>query len=620
MSGIVGIINANGAPVDRPLLDRMTRFMSYRGPDDRGTWADGSVGLGHTMLLTSPAQPRTPEPLTLDGRVWITADARVDDRETLARQIEAQTGESVASASDTEIILHAYSVWREDCVDHLLGDFAFAIWDGPRRRLFCARDHFGVKPFFYAASSSCVILSNTLNALRLHPSVSDALNELAIGDFLLFDFNQDAATTTFADIRRLPAAHRLTWSREHGLTISRYWSLPVDRIVRYKKAGDYIERFTELLRDAIGDRVKTNSVAISQSGGVDSTTLAAIVCQCRAARSEPRSVRSYCFTYDKLFEDHDPSYAGLTASALGIPIEYLNGSDYGLYEHMNRPELSRPEPIHDPFLIRLRDLLVRSASDGSRVMLFGEDPDSLLFPSTVLHMLKSMPAADVFGDALRYVWRYWRRPPLGLGVFDRFNRSFGKPSGHSSYPAWLHPSFEARAKLRRRWEDQTREKAAIHRFRPEAYRRLTQPSWHWFLEYWDPGTTSFPIEVRFPYLDVRLVNYSLAIPSLPWCIDKELLRASMRGILPEPVRVRRKTPLPRHLHDAVLARTDMPWIDEWKPTADEAPFIDRAAVPSVAGALKDVNTSWVNLRPLSLNFWFQSQRTTHFTSVQAEAV
>src|SRR6267142_1356875 len=120
MSGIVGIINANGAPIDRPLLDRMTRFMACRGPDDHGAWADGHVGLGHAMLLTSSAQPRTREPFSLDGRVWITADARVDDRETLARELDAKIGESAASVSDAEVILRAYSVWGDDCVDHLL--------------------------------------------------------------------------------------------------------------------------------------------------------------------------------------------------------------------------------------------------------------------------------------------------------------------------------------------------------------------------------------------------------------------------------------------------------------------------------------------------------------------
>ena len=105
------------------------------------------------------------------------------------------------------MILHAYATWREECVDHLRGDFAFALWDARERKLFCARDHFGIKPFFYSAIERQFLFSNTLNCLRAHPDVSDELNEAAIGDFLLFGLNCEIATTTFRDIQRLPPAH-----------------------------------------------------------------------------------------------------------------------------------------------------------------------------------------------------------------------------------------------------------------------------------------------------------------------------------------------------------------------------------------------------------------------------
>src|SRR5207344_3160791 len=117
-------------------------------------------------------------------------------------------------ATDVELILRAYLVWGEDFVEHLLGDFAFAIWDGPKQRLFCARDHLGVKPFFYAQVGQKLIFSSSLDCIRQHPAVSDRLNDLAIADFLLFDLNQDKATTSFADIQRVPPAHSATFSAE----------------------------------------------------------------------------------------------------------------------------------------------------------------------------------------------------------------------------------------------------------------------------------------------------------------------------------------------------------------------------------------------------------------------
>src|SRR5206468_123742 len=99
-------------------------------------------------------------------------------------------------------LLRAYRTWGEDCVDHLLGDFAFAVWDGPQQRLFCARDHLGVKPFFYACLGQTVVFSNTLDCIRQYSAASEKLNDLAIADFLLFGLNQNPVTTSFADIQR----------------------------------------------------------------------------------------------------------------------------------------------------------------------------------------------------------------------------------------------------------------------------------------------------------------------------------------------------------------------------------------------------------------------------------
>src|SRR6185503_14013963 len=125
---------------------------------------------------------------------WLVADARID-------------GER--DRSDAETILQSYEKWGHDCVEHLIGDFAFAIWDKRLRRLFCARDHFGVKPFFYARAGNSFIFSNTLNVLRLDRRVSDELNETAIDDYLKSGLNQDLSTTAFRDIQRLPPAHAL---------------------------------------------------------------------------------------------------------------------------------------------------------------------------------------------------------------------------------------------------------------------------------------------------------------------------------------------------------------------------------------------------------------------------
>src|ERR1700676_940758 len=168
MSGIVGIING-GADLDPTLLQRMTDCLSLGGPDGCAVWRHAGVGFGHSLLRTSRPSDDAPQPFTLDGRTYVIADARIDGRAELIRKLREHGIRCDAAASDAELLLLAYRVWAEDCVLHLLGDFVFAIWDAARQQLFCARDHFGIKPFFFAALDDCFLFSNTLNALRLHP-------------------------------------------------------------------------------------------------------------------------------------------------------------------------------------------------------------------------------------------------------------------------------------------------------------------------------------------------------------------------------------------------------------------------------------------------------------------
>ena len=139
MSGIVGIINLDGRPVSRELLRRMTDFMIYRGPDAQEIWSAGPVGFGHAMLRTTRESLKESQPLSLDGEIWITADARIDGREELIGKLESKVAADLGDVTDVELILRAYNVWGEGCLEHLIGDFAFAIWDQRERRLFCAR-------------------------------------------------------------------------------------------------------------------------------------------------------------------------------------------------------------------------------------------------------------------------------------------------------------------------------------------------------------------------------------------------------------------------------------------------------------------------------------------------
>ena len=149
MSGIAGIYCVDGRPVDRAVVESMTRVVSHRGPDGIGHWVDGSVGLGHLQLWTTPESLRERQPTSSDdGNRVITWDGRLDNRQDLLRALSSQVSLSPHS-TDVDIVLAAYSVWGTDCPRWMVGDFAFALWDIRKQHLFCARDPIGMRLFNY---------------------------------------------------------------------------------------------------------------------------------------------------------------------------------------------------------------------------------------------------------------------------------------------------------------------------------------------------------------------------------------------------------------------------------------------------------------------------------------
>lgn len=601
MSGIVGIINLDGEPVDRELLKRMTDFIAYRGPDEQQIWVDGNVGFGHTMLRTTWESATECQPLTCDGKVWLTADARVDGRDDLIERLQAKVRQDLKSANDAELILHAYHFWGEDCVKYLIGDFAFAIWDARERKLYCARDQFGVKSLYYARVANCFVFSNTLNCLRRHPAVSATLNDLAIADFLLFGLNRDSATTTFQDIARLPGSHSLSVSAEQ-LKVRRYWSLPADVHLSYKHLGDYTERFRELLAESVKDRLRTDRVAVELSGGLDSTTVAATVKRLMPNANLDSALKGFCVSYERLIPDRERYYADLAAKALGIPIEHMTGDDFPLFEETDCRK-PRPEPFNIHPLSAISTGFLRRVAAHSRVVLTGWDGDTWM-SETPRHYFRFMLKSGQLGrlaSAVSWYVRSQRQPPP-FGIRTSLIRLLRKHSPELPYPRWLEPSFEARLKLAARYKQAGSERRSAHPTRPSAFKTLGSSSWAYLFEEYDAGITGLPLEARHPITDVRVVEFLLRLPPIPWCVNKEIMRAAMWGVLPDEIIRRPKTPLAGDPAVGMAGNRTVESIDRFEPCSVLNGYVKRTAVPPVRGE-KESYQLWMNVRPFSLNRW-----------------
>lgn len=590
MSGIVGIVNLDGAPIDRDLLTSLTESMTFRGPDAQLIVIDGQAGFGHTMLRTTHEAETETQPLSLDGKVWLTADVRLDGREELLEKLNARNNISRSKPNDAELILFAYDAWQENCIDHLTGDFAFAIWNAATQTLFCARDHFGVKPFYYSRIDNTFIFSNTLNTLRRHPSLSDELNETAIADYLVFGLNQDSATTTFRDIQRLPAGHTLSMSNRSTIK-RRYWT-PVahETSIRSK---DCVEQFQHLLTTATRDRLRTNRVAISMSGGLDSTSLAVI------ARDLGASVHACTNVYDTVFPDEERHYSTLAADALGIPITHLPCDQYSLFES----DLNQPEPfLISPFAGQFDGLLRQLAQHG-RVALTGYDGDAFMTerPSSYFQgCFNRGKFIELVRSMAWYAWTYRRLPPVGFrsGVKLRFR----KEEVGTSYPEWVDEAFAARVDLPDRVREWNSDTLTTNQSHPSALHAFDSKVWAPLFEGYDPGSTRLPLEVRHPFIDVRLLRFVLSLPVVPWCIDKHILRRALHDRLPPAILNRPKTPLASDpaLHLAKRASVRCP--DRF----DVNPQLTRFVNLNRRRAVVDEQTSdgrRANLRVFALNYW-----------------
>jgi asparagine synthase (glutamine-hydrolysing) len=596
VSSIVGIVNWDDTPVDPRVLSRMTEALARSGPDGQHVWLGGAVGLGHASLRVPREAPPETQPLSLDGTTWIAADARIDGRAELVHELTAHGCQGVVDATDAALILHAYRVWGEACVGKLLGDFAFAIWDGARRRLFCARDHFGVKPLFYAEGRQLVVFSSSLDCVRLHPGVSSALDDRAIADFLRDGALSDPAMTCFSHIRRVEPAHVLIG--EAGLHTRRYWRLPVDGEIRYARDGEYVEHFRDLLERAVTDRLHGRAIGVLMSGGLDSTTVAATAKRGLSRNPAPFDLRAYTTVCRRLVSDPEPRYAQLVADALSIPIHYRVVDDYRPFERRDRPELSWPEPEGDPLLAVHVDQLSDAAVNG-RVLLTGHggDPAMRVPVSYAIDLVKRREIGRLVAEVARYVRHCRRLPRVRLGTHAR--RWVGLRSGlPEGPPGWLRPPFRERPAIER--------PASPHPKRPHAYELLTSPEWPQIFESYDANVTRVPVEVRHPLFDRRLVEYLLAVPPMPWCFDKTILRLATCGALPEAIRRRPKTVAVGDPLVALLQGPEAAWVDRFVAAPGLHRYVDRRRVPGVCGE-REAGAVWTNLRPLCLDQWLRSQ-------------
>jgi asparagine synthase (glutamine-hydrolysing) len=608
VSGIVATFARHGAPADRELLRAMTAAQRFRGPDAEATWQQGSVGLGHTLHHTEPSREHETQPRSLDGRLFITADARVDARQELCARLRDRGHDPRNDAPDSELLLRAYDAWGESFLEHILGDFSFALWDAPRRRLVCAVDQLGVKPFYYANRGELFVGSNSLQCVRLHPQVRGVLNEVAAGDFLLVGHYLEPDVTIYADIARVPPGHFLVVEAS-GLRVQRYFSLPQPVETCLPREDDYVEQFQELLGAAVRDRLRTSRVAVYLSGGVDSSLIAMTAKRQLERKGGDHAVEGFTCVFDWLIPDEERYYAGLVGQSLGIPIDFQACDDAQLFGGTRH--FVPPEPADATYTQPLLEQAERLAT-GFSTVLTGWDGDALFLAATRLHWRERIQQRRFAALARELAWyiRHERGlPPVGVRTQLAHWRRSRRPLPQR--PSWLREEFCERTQLLERWRPIFAPETPV-RSREPSRRNFESRAWAGIFDSNDASWLGFPLEARHPLADLRVIRFAMGLPAVPFCVDKSLLRRCMHG-LPEAVRTRPKTPLggrpdQRSFRAHGLGSAARGW-DE--PQALEM-FLDLGAVKRVlAEPSVSIDRLSPTLRAIALGLWVAVQPAPH---------
>lgn len=278
MCGIAGKLNSDpNHAVDKALIRQMTRVLSHRGPDDEGAWVQGSVGLGHRRLAIIDLSPTGHQPMgNEDDTVWITYNGEIYNHRELRVGLERK-GHCYRGTSDVETLIHLYEEYGRDCVKHLRGMFAFALWDSRQRCLLLARDRFGQKPLLYAETANGLAFASEIKALLQDPAISRDVDEVALHHYLTYGYIP-APWTAFRQVRKLPPASTLLWQNGH-ISIERYWMLryaPKLEIDEQEAA----EQLLTLLREATHMRLMSEvPLGAFLSGGIDSSAIVALMAE-----------------------------------------------------------------------------------------------------------------------------------------------------------------------------------------------------------------------------------------------------------------------------------------------------------------------------------------------------
>jgi asparagine synthase (glutamine-hydrolysing) len=633
MSGILGLWNLDGCPVDPALLAGLSALLAHRGPDGEGRWLGGPVGFACRNFWVTPESVGETQPLVHSSGVVVVFDGRLDNRDELLASL-GQFPEASPQSSDSLLVAVAYVAFGDAFAERLNGDFALGLFDPNRRQLLLARDALGVRPLYYSRAGQAFLFASEIKPILAHPNVKVRPDDDAIADFLLGARDLfRRGRTFFNEVRAVLPGEMLRLTPER-LQVSQYWDFDPGRRIRFPSFHDYTEAFRQHFETAVRRRMRSAyPVAVALSGGLDSSSVFCVGESLRRLdpRLCPQLVGASC-----VYEDGTP--ADEKMFLLEIERQYGCSVARFPFRHLaflagGREAAWRQEA---PFLNvqwKAYDELVASIHRlGARVLLTGDWGDQILFDQAYL--------VDLFrGLKWRRMLQHFREFPRWLEDADpeSFQHQFVRGMVRYNLPhglvqlirrlrkravevhanqAWYSDGFRARARESAYWVGPSPDRAATVHAR-SIYEQARMGHHLLQLERHNKIGAQYALDTAFPFMDRDLVSFLMAIPGQVQTLDgvpKALLRQSLAGVVPAAILERRsKADQTDLVNQAVEA--EFPEVAKYLDThllADRMGYLDGQIVRQRLGLLKerirgrDCLTSWSIRDMLGLEMWLEA--------------
>lgn len=569
MSGICGIVDwRGGTPEDAIRL--MAEAAPHRSIDGTGYRITRQVQLATLRHWLTPESKGEMQPLfDPDSGLTIAADARIDNRLELVDGLKDHGFDARKGSSDAALILSAYACWGLEAPRRLLGDFAFAVWDSRKRRLFAARDAMGMRAFYFREEPHRLLLATEIKQILALPDVPAEIQNAAVGSYLAGSF-EPLDETFYEGIRQLPPAYALL-AEEGRVRLWRYWDIDPEKKIRYRKEEEYAEHFLELFLGAVQSRLRSRrAVGISLSGGVDSGSIASAAGRLfQQGKASCPTLRAFSFAFDELKECDERWISDGIARHFQIPVTDVRVEEAWPLKDFPAHGPDRDEPFIGAYQATIEHMLARARAEGIGILLSGDRGD-LVAGCGIYDFLGLLAAGSwgrLFAELQRQalqrnisLWKSMKRslllplpsvlwPEWQLPALRRSLRSRLRSSGRPDHPPWLRRDF---------MQQIGRERAGVSDLATPPWRSLAR-RWRYRFIFtplhmrgvlWSERTQArFGIGFADPWSDRRVAEFSLAVPQSVLNRggdEKRLVKLSMKGLMPERERrlVRKTVPTP----------------------------------------------------------------------------